>query len=304
MEEEYRKDESTIFHFHNWFNITSLTDLSRNIGKGTKLVFTLHDERLYTGGCHYAFNCLEFQSNCKPCRVAPRPISILPKKVFSDAEKDFETLRLKARIGFIAPSQWIAQRALTSSLLRGSEVSVIPNYSPIPEETFSNLSAPNDESVVIGNASADPKQFLKGGDVSIKLQKKLSELGSTIRFISLTDFINKPNGTEIFWNQLDYLFVPSRMDNSPNVIMEAKLNGVGIITTAVGGIIEIFDPETDFTLPEPFADIELLSEFFLKLEKNKNKTKIREIGIQKSRERNASSIQKHKNLYEMLSRNN
>jgi glycosyltransferase involved in cell wall biosynthesis len=51
-----------------------------------------------------------------------------------------------------------------------------------------------------------------------------------------------------FWNLVDVLFVPSRADNSPNVIHEAKLWGVPVLTSDVGGIPEILDKSFDSSI--------------------------------------------------------
>jgi len=48
---------------------------------------------------------------------------------------------------------------------------------------------------------------------------------------------------------IDVLLVPSRADNSPNVIHEAKHFGIPVIATAVGGITELLDPNFDELIP-------------------------------------------------------
>ena len=51
-----------------------------------------------------------------------------------------------------------------------------------------------------------------------------------------------------FWNSLNCLLVPSRADNSPNVIHEAKQFGLPIIATKVGGITEMLFPDMDILI--------------------------------------------------------
>ena len=39
-----------VFHIHNWFNLINLRELRNLLSLGYKVVFTLHDQRLFTGG--------------------------------------------------------------------------------------------------------------------------------------------------------------------------------------------------------------------------------------------------------------
>jgi len=57
------------------------------------------------------------------------------------------------------------------------------------------------------------------------------------------------NPVELFWNKIDYLLVPSRADNSPNVIHEAKHYKVAVIATLVGGIPELLHAGFDIGIP-------------------------------------------------------
>jgi glycosyltransferase involved in cell wall biosynthesis len=59
--------------------------------------------------------------------------------------------------------------------------------------------------------------------------------------LNLSDFDNQKD----FWQSIDVLLVPSRADNSPNVIHEAKLWGVPVISSSVGGIPEILNDKFD-----------------------------------------------------------
>lgn len=58
--------------------------------------------------------------------------------------------------------------------------------------------------------------------------------------------------TEAFWASIDYLLVPSIIDNSPNVIHEAKLRGIPVFATRVGGITEML---SDFDVS--FGNVDL-----------------------------------------------
>jgi glycosyltransferase involved in cell wall biosynthesis len=64
----------------------------------------------------------------------------------------------------------------------------------------------------------------------------------------LFDYRNEVNGNDIFWSSIDCLMILSKADNSPNVIHEAKINGIPIIGSNVGGISELLNSKYDFLI--------------------------------------------------------
>jgi len=65
---------------------------------------------------------------------------------------------------------------------------------------------------------------------------------------------------ESFWSRIDFLLVLSRADNSPNVIHEARIHGVPVIGTDVGGIPELLDNSFDIKIEAKDAEVSSLSE--------------------------------------------
>jgi len=62
--------------------------------------------------------------------------------------------------------------------------------------------------------------------------------------------------SDLFWGAIDFLCVPSNADNSPNVIHEAKLLGIPVLATQVGGIPELLDKNFDIELESPEAELD------------------------------------------------
>ena len=58
--EDLSSHEETIFHIHNWFNIFSQSELAK-LSKSFNFVFTIHDQRLFTGACHYSLECTNYR---------------------------------------------------------------------------------------------------------------------------------------------------------------------------------------------------------------------------------------------------
>jgi glycosyltransferase involved in cell wall biosynthesis len=104
----------------------------------------------------------------------------------------------------------------------------------------------------VGVASMDPSSFIKGGDIIQEILNSPSLVN--FEFLYLADFSKKGRSTE-FWAQIDCLLVPSRADNSPNVILEAKSLRIPIIASDVGGIPELLD-EADVCIPIEMVNAE------------------------------------------------
>ena len=47
----------TIIHLHNWFNLITMPFLEKILQSNFRVVVTLHDQRFFTGGCHYSLDC-------------------------------------------------------------------------------------------------------------------------------------------------------------------------------------------------------------------------------------------------------
>jgi hypothetical protein len=236
---------STILHFHNWFNMGNSSQFNEIASRGYKLVFTLHDERFYTGGCHYALKCEKFQSNCDGCPLIPEIFSFTPKNTL---QKTYEDM-MKTEATFIAPSKWIQNRALSSKVLKDAKIVHIPNYISSPEKFHAptELTENTHSIIVLGIGSINPFDPIKGGELVKEILKNQS--GSRFKVVFLKDF----EDSELFWRQIDYLLVPSQIDNSPNVIHESKFRGTPIIAMPVGGITELMG-ELDIQLKNSSYD--------------------------------------------------
>jgi len=143
----------------------------------------------------------------------------------------------------IAPSQWIFDEFSKSSVAKIFNVEVIPNVQG--NLKFRNKRKPNLSVVRLGYASKYSKSWIKGFDLLQSLIEESKRFGIKFEFIYMNDFEDSEFISSRFWSEIDFLLVPSRMDNSPNVIHEAKINGVPVIASDVGGIGELLSSETD-----------------------------------------------------------
>lgn len=242
---QYFDKSRDIIHFHNWFNLVSLKTILDLDRQGYTIVLTIHDQRFLTAGCHYAFECNGFQNSCGNCPILPRRISpILEIR----HRKELSKYQVADGITLIAPSEWIQNQALMSKSTGQMRMVKIGNVlGPKWLETIERVSAlrrvrQGSNSFYIGVASMDPSSYIKGGDIIDKLQTYILRHEIDMKIVNLKDIADEESD---FWARIDLLFVPSRADNSPNVILEAKSVGIPILASNIGGIPEMLESDSD-----------------------------------------------------------
>ena len=284
----------TIIHIHNWQNLINEQLIQDLIDLGYKIVFTLHDQRTFTGGCHYSFDCKGFVDECRSCPLIPVIINSIPRYVV----KRSPLMGLPAsNIRLIGPSNWILKLAAESRLLSGFTSVTISNVLGSSwREMVSLIKFQKNSVFTVGVASMDPSSYVKGGDILEILESEIRETDFSI--VRLSDF--KEGREADFWGQIDCLLVPSRIDNSPNVIHEGKSLGIPIIGSNVGGISEILD-ENDFLFdPYCVTPMDLLGIIQSLKENPRGRLNDAKHYLPKIISRDSEIIQEHIRLYSSL----
>lgn len=242
---------STILHFHNFYNLVTLNQMVKLSRHGFRIMVTLHDQRFFTGGCHHSFDCEMYQSGCAKCPLVSTKLSYLPGlslKTLSESDR-IEISKFLIH----CPSNWIASTARKSKILKGNKIVVIPNiYShelasaACDYYAFYNFNKDKiSQKLIVGIANASKESYVKGSDLVNQLILDVVKMKIDVSFLYLAD-VSKNNVVTDFWQSIDYLLILSRIDNSPNVISEAKIFGIPIIGSNVGGIPELLSENTDY----------------------------------------------------------
>jgi len=247
---------------------------------GRPIVWTLHDMAAFTGGCHYAGECLRFTERCGSC-----------PQLGSSREYDLTRLSIwlkerywaKADISLVCPSHWLAERARLSPLFQKSEISVIPNgldlatYKPIekgqarsllglPQGPFFLMTAAmnviNDRRkgfqhlekalCEIGErTSGAPLELLVVGDLKVDTGR-IGEV--PIRYLGR--IIDEASMAKVY-TAADLFIAPSEQDNLPNTVMESMACGTPCIAFDIGGMSDLIDDQQNGRLIKPFSTGEL-----------------------------------------------
>lgn len=254
--------EADILHLHwtpgfiNTKDILRISKLKPKLG----IVWTLHDMFAFTGGCHHSFECTGYKGNCSNCPQVrtfskKRPVIALTNKSMNISNS--------RSMSFVSPSKWMAESARSSTILRGSDISVIPNPinqnfsdSPISQTKSREIHNYRDDSIMailIAEDLYDPnkaiQQFVDLVDqLNSKSDRKIEVIlvGRNSNKIHASETVVHRAGS-ISSSKLaqllpsaDFLAVPSRMENAPSIVLEAASVGVpSLVNSQNEGAVEL-----------------------------------------------------------------
>src|SRR4029077_3711705 len=126
-----------LVHLHtvaDWFNVPGwLETLPGGIG----VVITLHDMWHFTGGCFLYRGCDRFTESCAPCPILKTPLNRVLAK--DELRRKLQTYQSR-RVQFVANSQWLADLADRSSIVRTCGLSQV-----IPPGFYRDVLKPQDK---------------------------------------------------------------------------------------------------------------------------------------------------------------
>jgi glycosyltransferase involved in cell wall biosynthesis len=238
-----------IVHIHNWYNFFDWQIAPLLEKQGVRIVATMHDERLLTGGCHYALECPARTRGCSTCpqaRVARIVDTSRRRRRLSDALKS-------SKATLIAPSLWLKARADTSPLIDGIHCEWIPNCidtrALFPKSSgepghvrpslgfvlgkspdLLALTLQELERSLTRNPPVGPIDLIVAGSG----QAPPWGLGEIVEFGPIDDDYSR----RAFWSRVDIGLFVTLADNFPNTILEGLACGVPQVVPSVGGADE------------------------------------------------------------------
>jgi glycosyltransferase involved in cell wall biosynthesis len=261
-----------LVHLH-WIagGLVSIEELS---ALRAPIVWTLHDTWAFTGGCHYTGPCERYSGQCGACpQLQSGKEGDISQRILRRKSRAFSALNITV----VAPSRWLAEKALRSSLFKDRRIEVIPNgldtdaFKPIPKEVARNyLSLDSDRMVLLFAAETltDPR---KGGDL---LVRALGQLGSPCTLLTfgggggLCDVgpnvevrslgrLTDTASLAMAYSAADAFICPSREDNLPNTVAEALSCGTPCVAFNVNGLPDMIEHQSNGWLAKPFDPADL-----------------------------------------------
>ena len=269
----------------------STSDLIK-IKKRTGAVFLAYplDMSLFTGGCHYAWDCKGYQTDCTKCPA-------IQQTGFKDLAADILTRKRRAyeRIGvkWLAGSSGLKSQIASSPLVQGAEVNLL--RLPINQSVFNtqkrghifDLSAGNEKRRTILFGATVTSERRKGFSHFIEALNRLKKSGSvtdaqptkvmlmgnadtSARFsipgfeIEYVGYINDDTRLSALYQSVDIFVNCSLEDSGPMMLIEAVLCGCVAVAYDTGVAPDVvLDGESGFLVP--IGDIDALADRLRKL---------------------------------------
>ena len=264
IEKDPRIQDADIIHLH-WvaesLSSASLVALAR---LGKRVVWTLHDMRPLTGGCHFPAGCQRFMEGCGSCPQLRTDYFQTTARTLRAMAAAVESLQPH----FVAPSAWMAEQVRLSRVGRNRGVSIIPNgvnteiFSPGPkEEARRQLGlSENGRMVLLAGHSFVEKR--KGLDHALQILSMLRQeekgrarvaAGEISLLLAGGDSREvRPRAWKVhrvgrvpaekmplLYRAADVLLFTSLEDNLPNVVLEAMASGLPVVAHRVGGVEDL-----------------------------------------------------------------
>ena len=229
---------------------------------GKPVVWTLHDQWPFTGGCHYTAGCEKYRTDCSRCPQLSNDTFSLPAAVLKDKIALFKSSGLT----IVSPSRWLATCAGRSRLFKDLRIEVIPNsvetdvFAPIPKAAACRSLGLSPNTLFMLFASEHGNEKRKGFKELIAAIKCCSEnddfrsltKSNKVKLVSFGYFHDEMDSAGIPLEALgylnsnekiamaycasDFLVLPSLEDNLPNTMLEAMSCGRPVLAFNVGGI--------------------------------------------------------------------
>ncbi|MEO8254378.1 MAG: glycosyltransferase family 4 protein [Flavobacterium sp.] len=242
------------------------------------IVWTLHDNWAFTGGCHIMWDCDKYTADCGSCpRLGSTKENDLSRYVFNRKKKTYAKLPNMVINGL---SKWITDCAEKSTLLRDHKVINIPNpidtdlFTPFDKKVSRSLwKFPQDKKLVLFGAIAATSDINKG----------YHQLEGALEFLNNNDDIelvifgsSEPEEKEFvkfktyylghlsddvslvsLYNAVDLVVVPSLQETLPQVATEAMSCGTPVVAFGHTGLLDVVDHCKTGYLAKPFDNKDL-----------------------------------------------
>lgn len=238
------------------------------------IVWTLRDMWPMTGGCHYSLQCNRYQQECGTC-----------PHLGSNRDNDLSTILQKRKkrsypdhIRFVGISNWIAEKAAESRLLKNYKIETIYNnidlssfFPSLKAEAKNYFNLSPDKPVILFGAQYINSSY-KGIDILLEVLKKLDvntqvvcfgrDAPAVLRDLHLNHshlgFL-KPDELRKAYTAADVFISTSRMEAFGKTVAEAMACGTPAVCFDETGSADIVDHKLNGYLAEPFKADDIIA---------------------------------------------
>lgn len=266
--------EADIICLH-WVNsFISNKEVENILAMGKPVFWVMHDMWPFTGGCHYAWDCENYKTECRKC---PMTGAAAKEEAFywqSVKKSSFQRKNLVP----IGPSRWISDCARQSRIFGDKDVVTIPN--PIDTDVFipknsnqkkeirKRYGLPDDKMIILFAAAKVTNNPIKGFSYFADAVNMLPAEQYEILVLGKSDgedvlrqkinlrihyagFVDQAEQLRDIYNAADLLVAPSLQENYSNTVLESLSCGTPVVAFHVGGMGELVETGVNGFLSGP-----------------------------------------------------
>jgi glycosyltransferase involved in cell wall biosynthesis len=274
---QINSSNADLVHLH-WISngMMKIEDLARIT---IPIVWTLHDNWAFTGGCHIMWECEKYKKQCGSCpRLGSTTDKDLSRRIFNRKKNTYKKLPKMLVVGL---SKWITNCTKESVLLKDHEIVNIPN--PIDTNIFKPLNTiiardlwnlPTDKKLVLFGAMSAVSDINKGFKELIQSLDLLDD--QNIEFVIFGS--SQPKDKQPFkfkthylgllhddvslvslYSAVDLMVVPSLQETLPQTASEAMSCGTPVVAFGHTGLLDIIEHKKTGYLAKPYDVNDLAS---------------------------------------------
>lgn len=241
------------------------------------IVWTLHDNWAFTGGCHIMWECSKYKKECGACpRLGSHKENDLSKKTFTRKQKTFSKLPDMVIVGL---SKWLENCAKESTLFKNHKIVNLPN--PIDTNIFKQFD--KTQARVLWNLPQSKKLVLFGAiSATSDINKGFKELMESLSLLNdeNIEFVifgsSEPKEKQPFkmkthylghlnddvslvtlYSAVDVMVVPSLQEAFGQTATESMACGTPVVAFRHTGLLDIVEHKKTGYLAKPFETEDL-----------------------------------------------
>lgn len=287
---------SDVVHLH-WISFfADYPTFFGSVPEHVPLVWTLHDQNAFTGGCHYAGGCEQFKRGCGRCPQVTNPHG---RDVSADSFMVKKRTLSRRNIHVVAPSEWMLNMAKKSPIWPKTtsfhHIRLgfnLKKFYPVERDHARKQLGIRSDAFLIGFGADDVRSRRKGVGSLLESLKHVStekdvegivfgagEIATAgqMKKIHQLGYVDSVDRQRLVYSAADVVVVPSTEDNQPQVGLEAMACGTPVIGFDTCGIPEMVQHQKTGLLAEAGNPMDLAKQISWIIE---NPLQRRQMGIE------------------------